>query len=64
MDRTLIDKYESGGPLLKSAIAGVSPVELRWHPPADAGIGLWSIQQIVLHLIIGEKRRWREARDQ
>ena len=51
MDRTLIDKYESGGALLKSAIADLSPAMLTWRPPADAGIGLWSIQQIIIHLM-------------
>jgi uncharacterized damage-inducible protein DinB len=48
---TLLDKYACGGATLKSAIAGLSADVLRWHPSADAGIGLWSIQQIVLHLM-------------
>ena len=51
MDRFLIDQYETGGDLLKKAIAGLSKQDLLWAPPADAGIGLWSIQQIVLHLM-------------
>jgi uncharacterized damage-inducible protein DinB len=51
MDRLLIDQYETGGDLLRKAIAGLSKEDLLWAPPADAGIGLWSIQQIVLHLM-------------
>jgi uncharacterized damage-inducible protein DinB len=51
MDRNLIDLYEAGGGKLKNAIAGLSSQDLLWVPPADAGIGKWSIQQIVLHLM-------------
>ncbi len=51
MDRKLIDQYESGGEKLKAAIAGLTQQDLLWVPPPDAGIGLWSIQQIVVHLM-------------
>ncbi|HEY1922133.1 MAG TPA: DinB family protein [Tepidisphaeraceae bacterium] len=51
MDRKVIDEYESGGDRLKKAITGLTRQDLLWMPPADAGIGLWSIQQIVLHLM-------------
>jgi uncharacterized damage-inducible protein DinB len=51
MDRKIIDEYESGGQKLAAAIDGLSPQDLRELPPKDAGIGLWSIQQIVIHLM-------------
>jgi hypothetical protein len=51
MDRKIIDQYESGGETLKKAIAGLTKQDLLWIPPPDAGIGLWSIQQIVVHLM-------------
>ena len=51
MDRRIVDQYESGGDKLKAAIAGLSKQEMLWTPPPEAGIGNWSIQQIVLHLL-------------
>jgi hypothetical protein len=51
MDRKIIDEYEAGGERLRSEIAGLSQEDLLWRPPADAGIGLWSIQQIIIHLL-------------
>jgi hypothetical protein len=51
MDRKVIDEFETGGEKLKRAIAGLTRQDLLWIPPADAGIGIWSIQQIVIHLM-------------
>jgi uncharacterized damage-inducible protein DinB len=51
MDRKIIDKYETGGSTLAASIAGLSQTDMLWIPPKDAGVGLWSIQQIVLHLM-------------
>jgi len=51
MDRKIVDQYETGGDKLKAAIAGLSKQEMLWTPPPEAGIGNWSIQQIVLHLL-------------
>ncbi len=51
MDRKLIDQYELGGEKLRKAVAGLSKQDLLWMPSANAGIGRWSIQQIVLHLM-------------
>ena len=51
MDPKLIDLYESGGGKLQRSITGLSNEDLLWIPPLDAQIGLWSIQQIVIHLI-------------
>ena len=50
MDRKLIDEFETGGDKLKKAIAGLSREDLLWVPPRGSEIGLWSIQQVVLHL--------------
>jgi hypothetical protein len=51
MDPKVIDQYEKGGAKLRAGIAGLSAQDLLWTPPADAGIGKWSIQQIVIHLM-------------
>jgi hypothetical protein len=51
MDPKLIDQYESGGNKLQKAITGLSSQDLLWVPPPDAQIGLWSIQQVVIHLM-------------
>jgi uncharacterized damage-inducible protein DinB len=51
MDRKLIDQYEAGGAKLQRSISGLSTEDLLWLPPADAGLGKWSIQQIVIHLL-------------
>ena len=50
MDRSLIEQYEAGGRVIREAIAGLTPEQLRWVPPVEAGIGLWSVHQIVIHL--------------
>ncbi len=54
MDRKVIDEFETGGEILAKAIAGLTRQELLWVPPPGAGIGRWSIQQIVLHLMDDE----------
>lgn len=54
MDRTQIDEFESGGQKLARAIDGLDRKELLWVPPPGAGIGLWTIQQVVLHLMDDE----------
>ena len=51
MDRKLIEEYETGGDSLRKAIDGLSKPELLALPSKDAGIGLWSIQQVVIHLM-------------
>lgn len=48
--KNVINQYEQGGNKLRLAIRGLTPEDLLWVPPADAGVGLWSIQQIVIHL--------------
>jgi hypothetical protein len=51
MDKKVIDNYEAGGGKLQRAIAGLSKEELLWIPASDAGVGTWSIQQIIIHLL-------------
>ena len=50
MNPETITQFESGGALLRQSIAGLSKNDLLWIPPADANVGLWSIQQILIHL--------------
>jgi len=50
-DRSYIDQYEKGGQTLRDAVRGLSREEMLKTPPASAGIGLWSIHQIVIHLM-------------
>ena len=54
MDRQVIDEFETGGEKLARAIGGLARQDLLWVPPPGAGIGRWSIQQIVLHLMDDE----------
>jgi hypothetical protein len=54
MDRKTIDDFETGGEVLKKAIAGLTREEMLWVPPASAEIGRWSIQQVVFHLMDDE----------
>ena len=46
----VIDQYEQGGAKLKDAVRALSEQDLRWTPPKDANVGLWSIHQILVHL--------------
>jgi hypothetical protein len=54
MDRKKIDEFEAAGGKLRKAISGLEKKELLWVPPPGAGIGRWSIQQVVLHLMDDE----------
>jgi hypothetical protein len=54
MDRNVIDDFETGGEKLAKAVRGLTPKELLWVPAPGAGIGRWSIQQIVMHLMDDE----------
>ncbi|MGD0461353.1 MAG: DinB family protein [Tepidisphaeraceae bacterium] len=54
MDPKRIDDFAAGGQKLRNAVAGLTRNELLWVPPPGAGIGLWSIQQILLHLMDDE----------
>lgn len=54
MDRNRIDDFETGGGKLRRAVDGLTREELLWQPPAALEIGLWSIQQVALHLMDDE----------
>jgi hypothetical protein len=54
MDGKIIDAFETGGGKLRTAIAGLTQKDFLWVPPPGAGIGRWSIQQIVMHLMDDE----------
>lgn len=47
MDKSLIDQYAAGGPLLAAAIQGLGPADFAAVPVP----GAWTIAQIVLHLM-------------
>lgn len=49
MDRELIERFEGGGEKLALAIRGLTREDLLAVPPADANVGRWSIQQLVIH---------------
>jgi hypothetical protein len=50
MERSLlIDHFEGGGERLALSIRGLTREDLLCVPPADAKVGLWSIQQVVIH---------------
>jgi uncharacterized damage-inducible protein DinB len=55
MDRQLIEKYAGGAELLALAIRGLTSEDLLSAPAADANVGMWSIQQVVLHLADSEQ---------
>ncbi|MDB5298017.1 MAG: hypothetical protein JWO31_4000 [Phycisphaerales bacterium] len=50
MEPVPIDAYEAGGQILRDAVAGLTADQFRWVPPAEAGIGLWSVHQVVVHV--------------
>ena len=49
MDPKLIEKYAAGGEQLSLAIRGLTREDLLAVPAADANVGKWSIQQVVIH---------------
>lgn len=54
MDRELIEHYATGGEKLLLAIRGLTLEDLLCVPDADAGVGKWSIQQVVVHCLDSE----------
>ncbi len=51
MDNARINDYASAGERLRLSVRGLTREELLTRPPADANVGLWSIHQIVIHLM-------------
>jgi uncharacterized damage-inducible protein DinB len=51
MTEERIAAFVQGGEALQRGIEGLSREQLLWQPPTEAGVGLWSIQQIVIHLL-------------
>ena len=50
MERSLlIEHFEGGGERLALSIRGLTREDLLCVPPADANVGRWSIQQVVIH---------------
>ncbi len=50
MFSAVIDHYEAGGEKLKGAVSGLTREDMIWKP-TDSALGLWSIQQIVMHML-------------
>jgi hypothetical protein len=46
----LVEHYARGGEQLSLSIRGLDREDMLVRPPADANVGLWSIQQVVIHL--------------
>ena len=46
----LIESYAHGGEKVSQSIRSLTADDLLSVPPADANVGRWSIQQLVLHL--------------
>src|SRR5688500_8332084 len=53
-DRSLIDQFETGGEKLALAIRGLTREDMLCAPPADANVGRWSVQQVVIHTMDSE----------
>jgi uncharacterized damage-inducible protein DinB len=53
VNRKLIEEYARGGEKIDLAIRGLTREDLLWKPPADADakLGKWSIQEVVIHLL-------------
>ncbi len=46
-DRSIIDRFERGGELLRQAVAGLTPQQLQAYPVP----GTWSIHEVVVHMM-------------
>jgi hypothetical protein len=54
MHEDLIHQYEAGGEKAGLAIRGLTREDLLCAPDPKADVGLWSIQQVVIHLMDSE----------
>ncbi len=54
MDHELIEHFATGGEKLQLAIRGLTREDLLQVPEPDAGVGKWSIQQLVIHCLDSE----------
>lgn len=54
MHEELIHQYEAGGDKLSLAIRGLTREDLLCVPDPTADVGLWSIQQVVIHVMDSE----------
>jgi uncharacterized damage-inducible protein DinB len=54
MDRSIVQQYLAGGEALRKSVAGLTMADLQWSPPKDANVGLWTIQQVIIHIADAE----------
>jgi uncharacterized damage-inducible protein DinB len=54
MTKQAIGEFENGSLKLRKAVRGLSKGELLWVPAPELGVGRWSIQQVVFHLMDDE----------
>jgi len=55
MSRELVEQYANGAEKLTMAIRGLTAEDLTCRPAADAGVGQWSIHEVVIHLADAEQ---------
>jgi uncharacterized damage-inducible protein DinB len=68
MDRELIERYAAGGEKLSLAVRGLTREDLLAVPDAEANVGKWSIQQLLIHLadseqVYADRMKWVIAED-
>jgi uncharacterized damage-inducible protein DinB len=50
MNRDLIEQYANGAEKLAQSIRGLTAEDIAAVPDADANVGKWTIQQVVIHV--------------
>jgi uncharacterized damage-inducible protein DinB len=68
MARELVEQYAAGAEKLSLAIRGLKREDLLAVPDPNAGVGKWSIQQILIHLmdseqVYADRMKWVIAED-
>ena len=66
--RELVEQYAAGAEKLSLAIRGLTREDLLAAPDPGAGIGKWSIQQVLIHLmdaeqVYSDRLKWVIAED-
>jgi hypothetical protein len=51
MHASEVERFAESGQSLADVTQGLEREHLLWIPPPEAGVGLWSIQQVIIHLM-------------